>query len=53
MSIRAEYVEAIERYGYTPTEARFLYLVATHADELVRTRLLILDFVLALSLIHI
>jgi hypothetical protein len=31
MSIRAEYVEAIERYGYTPTEARFLYLVATHS----------------------
>jgi len=31
MSIRGEYVEAIERYGYTPTEARFLYLVATHS----------------------
>jgi hypothetical protein len=31
MSIRAEYVEAVERYGYTPTEARFLYLVATHS----------------------
>jgi hypothetical protein len=31
MNIRAEYVEAIERYGYTPTEARFLYLVATHS----------------------
>ena len=31
MSIRAEYVEAIERHGYTPTEARFLYLVATHS----------------------
>jgi hypothetical protein len=31
MSIRAEYVEAIERDGYTPTEARFLYLVATHS----------------------
>lgn len=31
MSIRAEYVEAIEREGYTPTEARFLYLVATHS----------------------
>jgi hypothetical protein len=31
MSLRGEYVEAIERYGYTPTEARFLYLVATHS----------------------
>lgn len=31
MSIRGEYVKAIERYGYTPTEARFLYLVATHS----------------------
>ena len=31
MSIRREYVEAIERYGYTHTEARFLYLVATHS----------------------
>ena len=31
MSIRAEYVEAVERYGYTPTEARFLYLVGTHS----------------------
>src|SRR5712692_7526714 len=31
MSIRAEYVEAIKRHGYTPTEARFLYLVATHS----------------------
>jgi hypothetical protein len=31
MSIRGEYVEAIERYGYTPTQARFLYLVATHS----------------------
>ena len=30
-TIRGEYVEAIERYGYTPTEARFLYLVATHS----------------------
>src|SRR5260370_33707200 len=33
MSIRVEYVEAIERYGYTPTEARFLYLVATHSGD--------------------
>jgi hypothetical protein len=31
MNLRAEYVEAIERYGYTPTEAQFLYLVATHS----------------------
>ena len=31
MSLCGEYVEAIERYGYTPTEARFLYLVATHS----------------------
>jgi len=31
MSIGTEYVEAIERYGYTRTEARFLYLVATHS----------------------
>ena len=31
MSLPHEYVEAIERYGYTPTEARFLYLVATHS----------------------
>ncbi len=31
MSIRCEYVAAIERYGYTSTEARFLYLVATHS----------------------
>ncbi len=31
MSIRAEYVEAIERHGYTPTEACFLYFVATHS----------------------
>ena len=31
MSIRSEYVEAVEGYGYTPTEARFLYLVATHS----------------------
>ena len=31
MSIPTEYVQAIERYGYTPTEARFLYLVATHS----------------------
>ena len=31
MSASAEYVQAIERYGYTPTEAHFLYLVATHS----------------------
>jgi hypothetical protein len=31
MSLCGEYVEAIVRYGYTPTEARFLYLVATHS----------------------
>ena len=31
MSTPIEYVRAIERYGYTPTEARFLYLVATHS----------------------
>jgi len=31
MSIPGEYVEAIERYGYTSTEAQFLYLVATHS----------------------
>ncbi len=31
MSLPGEYVESIERYGYTSTEARFLYLVATHS----------------------
>lgn len=29
--IRQEYVDRIRRYGYTDTEARFLYLAATHS----------------------
>jgi hypothetical protein len=40
MSIRVDHVEAIERFGYTRTEARFLYLVATHSGYFTQQQFL-------------
>lgn len=36
MSIRSEDLTAVQRLGYTETEARFLYLVATHSGYFTR-----------------
>ena len=38
--IRPEYIERIRRYGYTNTEARFLYLVATHSGYFTQAHFL-------------
>jgi hypothetical protein len=40
MNIAPEYLEAIQGYGYTRTEAEFLYLVATHAGYFTQRQFL-------------
>ena len=40
MSFREEYLAAIESFGYSWTEARFLYLVATHSGYFTRSQFL-------------
>lgn len=41
MNIRPEYLSAIRNLGYTDTEARFLYLVATHSGYFTQRHYLI------------
>lgn len=38
--IRQEYIEQVRRYGYTETEARFLYLAATHSGYFTQQQFL-------------
>ena len=38
--IRQDYIERIRRYGYTETEARFLYLAATHSGYFTQQQFL-------------
>lgn len=38
--IRPDYIEQIRRYGYTETEARFLYLAATHSGYFTQQQFL-------------
>ena len=38
--IRQDYIERIRRYGYTETEARFLYLAATHSGYFTQRQFL-------------
>ena len=38
MNIRPEHLSAIRNLGYSDTEARFLYLVATHSGYFVTPR---------------
>lgn len=40
MSICREHITAIESFGYSSTEARFLYLVATHSGYFTRNQFL-------------
>lgn len=40
MSIPGEHFAAIESFGYSPTEAAFLYLVATHSGYFTRNQFL-------------
>ena len=40
MSICSKYLAAIENLGYSPTEATFLYLVATHSGYFTRNQFL-------------
>ena len=40
MTIPPEHLDALERLDYTPTEARFLYLVATHSGYFTRRQFL-------------
>src|SRR5690348_16576916 len=40
MNIAPEYLAAIQSYGYTPTEAEFLYLVATYSGYFTQQQFL-------------